>query len=376
MMKRSFRTYLFLLSGFLLLKLPQPALATHVMGGEIVAETVSCNSYTYKVKVILYADAGADIEFGSGIISFGDGNILQLYTENDFEYSESGKDSMYKVATYEVQHSFPGPGRYLINFKEFNRDSEIVNMRNSVNTPFYTETLLTIDPLTGCNNTPVLSEEALHFMTHVDTPYILPLHATDPDGDSLSFTFVTPKQDADIAVDLYYSPEQFDIRFIEGATASDGQSTPTLTVNNEHLVWDAPNVGGAFTFALQVNEWRRVDNEWTHIGYITRDMTIHVEDTINHTHGADYITDIQDEVKKPALTLYPNPSTGPITLTIREDVWQRGTVSIYNILGQLIAQKPIDDEEIDFDLTGQSEGVYLVILKNGDAQKTLRFLKK
>lgn len=372
-MKGSFSIYLFLLSGFLLLQIPLPAVATHIMGGEVVAEAVSCNSYTYTVKVIIYTHTGSDVEFGNGIIAFGDGSKIEM---GEMDFSRLEKDSLYSVAIYEVQHSFPGPGQYLISFRELNRGSDIVNMLNSVNTPFYTETLLTIDPLAGCNNTPVLSQDALHFITHVDTPYILPLQATDPDGDSLSFAFVTPKQDADVAVDRYYSPEQFDIRFIEGATASDGQSTPTLTANPEYLVWDAPNVGGTFTLALQVNEWRKVNNEWTHTGYITRDLTVHVQDTINHTHGADYITGMQDEVTKPALTLYPNPSTGPATLTIREDIWRGGNVSIYNILGQLIAQKPIDAAAIDFDLTGHSEGVYLVILKNGIAQKTLRFMKE
>lgn len=122
-------------------------------------------------------------------------------------------------------------------------------MLNSVSTPFYIESLLSIDPLIGCNSTPVLSG-SLQFITYINSPYVLPLNATDPDGDSLSFTFVTPKQDRDIEVERYYTPEQFDVSFIEGATASDGVSKPTLSANQGQLVWDAPNIGGEFTFAL------------------------------------------------------------------------------------------------------------------------------
>lgn len=116
-MKYSFRTGFFLLLGLLVLKIPQTALATHVIGGEVVAEAVSCNSYSYQIKIILYVDAGSDVPFGSGAISFGDGNHLNLDTFQDFEYKELDKDGLYKVAVLELQHSFPGPAQYLINFR-------------------------------------------------------------------------------------------------------------------------------------------------------------------------------------------------------------------------------------------------------------------
>lgn len=105
---------------------------------------------------------------------------------------------------------------------------------------------------------------------------------------------------------------------------------------------------------------------------IPQDINAYVNDTI----GTEFTADIQEEVTKPKLGLYPNPSFGLVTLEVKEDLWQGGTVSIYNIIGQLIAQKPIDDDEIDFDLSDRSQGVYLVTLRNGDAQKTLRMVKK
>lgn len=105
---------------------------------------------------------------------------------------------------------------------------------------------------------------------------------------------------------------------------------------------------------------------------IQQDVNPSVKDTI----GIEYIAATQEEVTEPRLGLYPNPTAGSVTLSIREDGWHGGTVSIYNIIGQLVAQKSIDEEEIDFDLTDRSQGIYLVTLRNGEAQKTLRLVKK
>ncbi len=375
-MSRNYCSYSFLMVSVLLLNVSHQAWATHLLGGEIVAESVTCHSHTYKIKIILYQDSGSDVEFGNGELSFGHGALIHVDPHTDFTLTFIEKDSLYKVVHYEIEHTFPGPGAYLISFREFNRNADIANIRNSVNTPFYTETQLVVDPLIGCNNTPVLQEDSLTFVAYAHSLYIQPLQAVDPDGDSLSFAFVTPKQDIDIAVERYYTPEKFDIRFIENATASDGVSLPTFSANQQQLVWDAPNVGGDFTYALQITEWRQIEGQWTKIGYMTRDMSILVLDTIHHTQAIDYITAIEEKEDDHSFLLSPNPTEGLLTLTIQEDFWQGGTVSVYNILGQLIAKGNLVYRIIHFDLSDQSEGIYLLHIRHGLHQKTLRVIKR
>ena len=82
------------------------------------------------------------------------------------------------------------------------------------------------------------------------------------------------------------------------------------------------------------------------------------------------------EKPDPLLNVYPNPSFGPVTLFIKEDRWQGGTASIYNIIGQLIIEKPIDSTAIAFDLSNQKQGIYLVTVRNGAAHKTLRLERR
>ena len=103
----------------------------------------------------------------------------------------SGED-LIRVSTYVITHKFPGPGEYTITFREFNRNADILNMSNSVNTPFYVETTIVIDPLLACNSSPVLLvppvDKGCTGKRYVHNP-----GAYDPDGDSLAYHFTIPK---------------------------------------------------------------------------------------------------------------------------------------------------------------------------------------
>lgn len=94
------------------------------------------------------------------------------------------------------------------------------------------------------------------------------------------------------------------------------------------------------------------------------------------TIGLEIKAHALDKKAEPLISLYPNPSFGPVTLFVKDDRWQGGTASVYNIIGQLIVEKPIDNIEIDFDLSSQRQGIYLVTLRNGNIRKTLRLERR
>ena len=352
-----------------------PARATHVLGGEIRAEAVSCQSLTYKITVILYAHAGSDVTFGTGLLSLGFGNPIELATEANFTYTVQDADSTVKIARLEIERTFPGPDTYLIHFREFNRNADIVNIRNSVQTPFYVETELVIDPLM-CNSPPVLAD-TLNPFTYAGSRYELPLRATDPDGDSLSVELVTPREDAANEVRGYQLPINYDIELLDNPVASDGVSVPALTVSPEALVWDAPNLGGNFAVAIRVNEWRQVDGEWVSLGYVTRDMVIQVADTVNQTNARDLlVTGVEEGFREPDVYLYPNPTAGPFSLEVQDDAWQGGTATLYNIIGESLDERTIGLGSNSYDISGFTNGFYFLSLRNGELQKTLRFVKR
>ena len=364
-----------MMSALLLLMGVGPAVyASHILGGEIRAEQVSCQSFTYRVTVVLYGDAGSDVTFENGVLSLGFGDPIDVGVDTDFVTSKiiSGGVS---VSTLVFERAFPGPSTYLMNFRAFNRSDRVANIANSVNTPFYVETELVISPQ-ACNSTPVLSD-TLNTRVYAGSRYEMLINATDPDGDSLSVELVIPQEDVDLLVRGYRLPIDYDLGLLNNPVASDGVSRPTLSVSPKALVWDAPNLGGSFIINLRVNEWRKVNGEWTSLGYVTRDLLIEVVDTVNQTDVRDLIvTDTEEAFAEPDAYLYPNPTSGPFSLEINSDLWVGGTATLYNIIGEALSERVVVPGSNSYDVSNFTSGIYFINLRQDEMQKILRFMKR
>ncbi|NJM24513.1 MAG: gliding motility-associated C-terminal domain-containing protein [Bacteroidia bacterium] len=157
-------------------------------------------------------------------------------------------------------------------------------MDNSVNTRFYIETQIIIDPFFGCNNTPRLLippiDQACSGVAFLHNP-----GAFDPDGDSLSYEFVIPFSDKNQTVIRYQdphlnAPRTFYTDYPHGNEDKDDE--PTFTIDQfGTIVWDAPGAQGEYNIAFVVKEWRKVLGEWKELGFVRRDMQILVEDCDN-----------------------------------------------------------------------------------------------
>lgn len=253
------------------------AQATHIRAGEIIAERVSVQTLTYRITVVGYTDTRSSVVFGPGIVNFGDGREVQLNTESDFSLVESLGNQIEKN-TYVVTHTFQGPGKYKIRFQEFNRNDLTLNMDNSVDTPFYVETEINIDPFIGVNNSPVLTIPPVDNGA-VNVRYIHNPGAYDPDGDSLSYALDIPKQAFERPVNNYRDPN-----VAEFSTSQESGVTPALFGIDPifgDLIWDAPGTAGQFNVAFRIIEWRKIDGQFQQIGYVVRDMQIIIENSNN-----------------------------------------------------------------------------------------------
>ncbi|MDN4165423.1 gliding motility-associated C-terminal domain-containing protein [Cytophagales bacterium LB-30] len=258
--------------------------ATHIRAGEIIARRISsdCNTNTYVFDIIGYTDTGSTVEFGGGLIDFGNGED-PIPVDTNFPIRRPLGDGV-EVTIFTTEPVTFGSGTFTISFREFNRNDGVLNMSNSVETPFYIETQIKIDPNIGCNNSPILTvppvDNAAQFLTFYHNP-----GAYDPDGDSLSYRLVVCKQDVGRPVANYEFPQVYDQRVfgsLARTQAGDGPSTFTLNQQNGDLIWDAPAGVGEYNVAFQVVEWRKIFGQWREIGYVTRDMQILVEETDNN----------------------------------------------------------------------------------------------
>ena len=252
-------------------------MATHIRAGEIIAERVSVQTLTYRITVVGYTDTRSTVVFGPGEINFGDGRVDRLNTESDFEQTESLGQNIQKNV-FVITHTYQGPGNYTIRFLEFNRNANTLNMDQSVDTPFYLETLIRIDPFLGVNNSPVLTIPPVDNGA-VNQTYIHNPGAYDPDGDSLVYVMDIPKQAFQRPVNNYRSPASGEFSF----SRQDGTTPPVLELDpvTGDLVWDAPGIAGQYNVAFRIEEWRLVNGEWVRIGYVLRDMQIIIENTDN-----------------------------------------------------------------------------------------------
>lgn len=257
------------------------AYATHIRAGEIVVRRASNSSSTYQFSIIGYTDTGSTVEFGGGEIDFGDGTsarLLDVATEGPFYIIED--EVAYNV--FEVTHTFQGPGRYTVRYTEQNRNAGVQNMSNSVDTPFYIETDVLIDPAIGFNNSPAFLiapiDHGAVYGTFLHNP-----GAYDIDGDSLSYRLTVPKQFYDRPVNDYKDPNDpsFYTNYSEGNQEGDGPPTFEIDSISGLVTWDAPGTMGEYNIAFVVDEWRYVDSVWYNVGSMTRDMQIIVEETDN-----------------------------------------------------------------------------------------------
>jgi len=268
-----------ILTSIILLSVSTSSYATHIRAGEITATLISCQNYSYRFIITGYTDLESDVEFGGGEINYGDGVIDTFETGSPDVFEDLG--DLKGLVIFFKEHTFPGPGIYKISFREFNRNANIVNMDNSVNTPFYIETVIVIDPFLGCNNTPVLLNPPVDDAC-VGVTYLHNAGAIDADGDSLSYEFTIPKQDQDIPVVNYRFPDDHDLANYDAQNEDKtGPASFELDQETGDIVWNAPGGEGEYNWAFRIVEWRKIDGEWYQLGYVTRDMQVNVLDCDN-----------------------------------------------------------------------------------------------
>ncbi len=239
-----------------------PLTATHNRAGEITFRQLG--QTTYEVTLITYTDSrSTQADRPEVEILWGDNTRStvprkqRLYLGNFIQFNR-----------YVDTHTYPGPGRYVIQFFDPNRVAGINNISNSVNVPFYVETELVIDPFQGVNNSPVLLQPPIDF-AEVGVPFVHYPNGYDPDGDSIAYALTVPKQDPNAPVPGYYDPPASNYFRLDARTG--------------RLEWNAPVAPGIYNIAIRVDEFRN----GRRIGYIVRDMQIIVQNQRNRPPQVD-----------------------------------------------------------------------------------------
>ena len=255
-------------------------MATHNRAGEITFEHL--NGLTYRITLTTYTKASStpadrcklDIDFGDGTseeVDRSNGNNVNGCFQG--EIIPGGVDI--KFNQYIVEHTFSGPGEFLISVLDPNRNSGIKNIPNSISQVFYLQTRLIIPPFGQVqgNNSPILLnppiDEGCLNRVYEHNPA-----AYDPDGDSLVYYLVEPLGIGGNPIQGYELPDQI--------PNPSPDNVLTLDSMNGTLIWDSPKSIGEYNVAFVIEEWRKLaTGQYVKVGEVLRDMQITIKNCDN-----------------------------------------------------------------------------------------------
>ena len=267
--------------------------ATHLRAGDITARKIDCNTKTYEFTITLYLDTKG-VAQESLYVNFGDGSPAQKVDVTNKIGLPGYQDFQKNI--YVVRHSYGADASYFISVGSDDngtfvsgiccRNDGTVNLTDPLHTNFFIETLLTVNA-TYCNNTPQFLNPPTD-KGRVGQKFTYDPTGFDIDGDSLSYSFVTPAQSRDrskklINVNGYIDPNVLSINGVN--PKNELQTGPAIFTINPYtglITWDAPAVKGQYNIAFIVTEWRLgADGKRVSIGYVRRDMQIIITECDN-----------------------------------------------------------------------------------------------
>lgn len=275
----------FLLLFSLFLGVVSTALATHNRAGEITYKHIQ--GTTYEIIVTTYTKTNGPAASADRCeleVDYGDGTKDTVLRSNGASGScgaaRMGEmiDTFIRKNIYSTQHTFPGPFRYVITVEDPNRNEGILNIGNSVNTPFFLRSTLLISPVLGANCSPVLLNPPIDEGC-VFQPYFHSPGAVDEDGDSLVYSLTVCLGSSGVPLGDYIFPDQ---------VSPGGNNQISIDPQTGILTWDSPQVAGEYNICILIEEYR--DGE--KIGTVLRDMQITIGNCLNNAPVIDPLSPI------------------------------------------------------------------------------------
>ena len=231
-----------------LLLLWNAGFATHQRAGEITYKHVGGLTYEFTIVTYTYTPSQADrpeIE-----LFWGDNSSSEIQRQSKVSVGTNISKN-----TYVAKHTYSSQGIYEVTFEDPNRNAGIVNIPNSVNIPFFIETIVVILPSLGSNNSVQLLNPPLDNGC-VGVTYFHNVGAYDPDGDSLSYKLIDCRGLDGLPIPGYVLPQASQYIKINEITGD--------------LVWETPKMQGEYNIAILISEYRNGQ----FIGSVVRDMQI------------------------------------------------------------------------------------------------------
>jgi len=239
-----------------ILFLSLPLGATHLRCGYIRVEAISTVPRVCRITVTVFTQDGSTVLFGGNQdpLFFGDGTSFFIPETQPVARPDLGTNV--GMARYSILHTYPSSGHYTIRYQEPMRNAGILNMDNSVATPFYLETNFTVDPAFGLFSTPEFLVDPF-FAAQLGSELSISLGAFYGESEyDIQYELTTPHQ----AVN-YKLPVNFKINPFNGV-----------------ITWDTKfldqYVAGEYLFAAKVHLFKKIGDAMLRVCTVTRDFQV------------------------------------------------------------------------------------------------------
>ena len=367
-----------------------PVFSSHLIGGNIEVTQVNNKDLIYDITVTIYTDLNAgfraSLDQRDVRICFGDGSSGIAPRVNG--YGEQITNNVGR-SIYKIQH------KYALNLTAYrvyvaigNRTQSILNIKNSMDVPFYIETIFKSNVI---NSTPTLTNDIGVLYAKVKQVFIYNPKAIDAEGDSLAYRLTMARYCFSDNCKTFGAPiESF-------KQPNEVNEVGTFKINEltGDLTWNAPTQIGMYVCSFIVEEWRKEVN----ISQTIRDMQIEVKDEagqiaiippyeavgklsdISELSNQSLILSTENEVF-PAIELkvYPNPSAEVFTAEVIDNLPSKVVFQLFDNVGKLLQEFKQNDlqqkHSQEFNVEGLPEQVLILKVNNGKHSITKKVFKK
>lgn len=348
--------------------------ASHLRGGEILASHVS--GQTYSIKVRIYGDMQKGEQAMNALTSvsvcMGDGSVMDLPRLSIAPIGNSGSVS---VAEYQGTHTYPTSGIYQISVALQDRTAQILNFPNSENTSQF---LWTVIDTQLSNSTPVLPN--LELEAGVRQVFSIDLKPTVADPDSITIRVARLSKP---------SPGTCGVRMQDHSYLfpNEVSATGTFRIEQNKLIWTAPEMTGNYLFAMTVVEWRA----GAKISESYREGMVTVIDRPGQTvevppyESAEYggVVTSTPVVSSPEISMaiqaYPVPTDDYVTVKAYSKRRANIRLQLIDMNGRVLRETHSKNLEISmqeqFDMRRLASGIYLVRASNGKDSVTQKIVR-
>ncbi|AKD55405.1 gliding motility-associated C-terminal domain-containing protein [Spirosoma radiotolerans] len=354
-----------LLAWLLILGLPLTAQATHQVGGQMEMRAAGDVPGHFRIIVTQYLESSpqADRQGGGtlGIFRKRDNVLMMTFSTRETgqrqpviyanEYCAEQRNLKFIVATFEADIQLT-PGLYndsqgyYMSYQTRNRNGGINNIVNPIQTgyTFYLEFPAILQ------NNQLFTNSSPHFgaingeYVCLGDPFTFPFGGTDPDGDELRYSMVTPLNQKAISgqnnntQNGVSSAPYPDVSWASGFDANNAiPGSPTLKVNAQtgELSVTATQLG-LYVFAVKVEEYRN----GVKIGEVRRDFQFLVVDC-PPTTTPDPAVQIRNRPKQP-VTIICEGDSAVLMASVNDNwnyQWRRNEVNIAGATGSSLSVK-------------------------------------